>query len=627
MPDDLPPGKALLSFFLGPVQGFIEAAKTTRDLWAGSYTLSWLTVAAMRPLLVREDVEFVSPAVGGNPVIAAYARAYGFAVAGRHRGEVRGDRLLPCLPNRFLVRLPAPKVEAEWPDLIKAVRDGCRDEWRRIAGGVYGELKPQLDPLGAGWDALWTDQIESYFEVRAVVLPTGEPAKLRKLALPDANSDWAREFDVVSGLLDAERSVRHVPAYPVPAGDVPQKCTLLGSYEQLGPADLTASKEFWKNARPKTKTRGGAVRPRERLSAVSLVKRFAWPHFFCDRLRRQVPREVYLKELKFADTATTAARKWLANASIRWGDIDDWSGQWLHWAQRVPKKATPDEDPEDPCPDGLWRQIQATKAADGPPPAYYAVLMLDGDGLGKLLRRADPDDWGSGPVRPTSVSAALTAFALEQVQDIVEKEFAGELVYSGGDDTLALLPVADAVDCAKRLSDAYGVGMKGCTVSGGLAIVHYKEDLRFALGEARTAEKAAKNADRNKLALTVCRRGGEHATAVMTWGQVETFGRLVRLFIDPGVSDRWAYKLREELPILDGLSVTAVRAEVDRLLRRTADAASREQKPHMTVFCTAVGELFTSACGTSEGPIDPEAFGGFVTLCQSASFLARGRDR
>ena len=44
-------GAAFLSFSLGPVQTFIAAARTIRDLWAGSYLLSWLTFQAMRPLL------------------------------------------------------------------------------------------------------------------------------------------------------------------------------------------------------------------------------------------------------------------------------------------------------------------------------------------------------------------------------------------------------------------------------------------------------------------------------------------------------------------------------------------------------------------------------------------------
>lgn len=40
----------ILHFTLGPVQGFIADARRTRDLWAGSFLLSWLTGQAMAAL-------------------------------------------------------------------------------------------------------------------------------------------------------------------------------------------------------------------------------------------------------------------------------------------------------------------------------------------------------------------------------------------------------------------------------------------------------------------------------------------------------------------------------------------------------------------------------------------------
>ena len=40
---------AFLAFSLGPVQTFIAAARTVRDLWTGSYVLAWLTWQAICP--------------------------------------------------------------------------------------------------------------------------------------------------------------------------------------------------------------------------------------------------------------------------------------------------------------------------------------------------------------------------------------------------------------------------------------------------------------------------------------------------------------------------------------------------------------------------------------------------
>src|SRR5262249_11796439 len=109
------------------------------------------------------------------------------------------------------------------------------------------------------------------------------------------------------------------------------------------------------------------------------------------------------------------------------------------------------------------------------------------------------------------------------------------------------------------------------TVSAGLAVVHYKEDLRFALDQARAAEKGSKGAGRNALTLSLCRRSGEHTSATLPWALAATLEGLVGQFAG-GVSDRWAYHLRAELPTLRGLPWPAVAAEARRLLLRLEGA-------------------------------------------------------
>src|SRR5207302_82434 len=105
------------------------------------------------------------------------------------------------------------------------------------------------------------------------------------------------------------------------------------------------------------------------------------------------------------------------------------------------------------------------------------------------------------------------------------------------------------------------------TLSAGIAVVHYKEDLRFALETARRAEKAAKEGGRNALMLTVCRRSGEHSSALCSWEFVEMVRDWVTGF-GGGASDRWTYHLAAELPTLRGLPSEAIRTEILRQLRR-----------------------------------------------------------
>jgi CRISPR-associated protein Cmr2 len=256
-----------------------------------------------------------------------------------------------------------------------------------------------------------------------------------------------------------------------------------------------------------------------------------------------------------------------------------------------------------------------------------------------------------------AISEALANFSLHFVPAIVA-EHQGTLIYAGGDDVLALLPTSTAIDCAAALQIAYRrdwgsdskrrerllVGRRG-TVSAGLAIVHHKSDLRFALDTARQAEKAAKKADRDALQIVACRRSGEHSSALCPWSYTRELAGWIQAFLGsggkPGASDRWAYRLRQELPTLEGLELPAMQSEIKRQLSR-ADSYTRKllaggrgerDAPDMLVNAFDTYRLSERPLklGENQAPKgrfanDAEALRNFVTLCQTASFLARGRD-
>jgi CRISPR-associated protein Cmr2 len=702
-------GVALLTFSLGPVQPFIAGARTVRDLWTGSYLLAWLTFAALGPVL--EDLgpgAVIAPALRGNPLTDRWLRGQGLSA--ELFGEQGGQQVLsPCLPNRFTAFVPWGKDGEAARAIAGRCESACRDAWCDVAEAVRDRLTDAIRrervPHSDGWDRLWNDQVRSFFEVRTAVLPMNDcddvtlgrllhPSGELKLALPDAFAVralaevlnraghaygfrqesaglWAGRMQVLAGLGEALRSVRHVPAYdpkPDATGQWPGKCGLMGTYEQVGPAGLEESAAFWNGMAAGVAVQGTRVRPGERLCAVSLVKRFAWPAYLAREL------DLPVKELRYPDTATVAARLWLDEGepldpdSVR-RTHDDWSGMWLYGPERDRK---PDEEEPD-APEDVRKRILAKHSRQGPPPAYYAVLMLDGDGLGKWIRgdsapkvrevlhpklveyyeqnggAAHPGLAARRPVGPAlqaAISEALTNYALHFVPEIISRH-RGTLIYAGGDDVLALLPARTALGCARELAETFrqdwtpdGSGRERllmgsrATVSAGLVVVHYKDDLRFALQAARDAEKEAKSAGRDALTVRVCRRSGEDSRATLGWGQVEALERLVDFFAG-GISDRWCYRLRAELPTLAGGPVPwgAARAEVRRLLDRLDEA----DETRRAEFCKTVDDFlaaYHADCRSErrrERRTDDElkawALEGFVTLCQSASFLARGRDQ
>lgn len=704
---------AFLSFSLGPVQSFIAAARSLRDLWAGSMILSWLTFQSMLPVIEElGPTALVYPSLRGVPFLDHWLRKE-FSLMAVNEPSAE-QRRAPCLPNRFVAVVPWGVDGAQATALAEATRQAARKAWERVCGTVHESLDAQLGRVDTAWDRHWTAQVSEYFEIRTALLPWNEcddlkladllrgkasfdeafpqaarvrglgggfAAKLQPGGHPQATAgQWQHRLELSARCMEAARTVRHAPPATVVAADekVPPKCSLLGSFEQMGPAELAASAEFWDSAAKNLSVDGVRLRPNERFCAVALVKRFAGPAFFKKELRLD------RGDLRLHDTATVAATRWLEGAGIvpekTRAEHGKWSGQWLHWS-------APQQEEDDPCPDDVWEQIRAARKLS-PPPSYYAVLMLDGDSLGDWLRgKLSPRvrevmhpkmvEWFErqaaaaapkephqimagldalrpvGPALHAALSEALANFALHFVPSLIEKHD-GELIYVGGDDVLALLPTSTALACARELSDTFRENWKvdaagrerllmgrKATLSAGLAVVHYKEDLRFALEQARLAEKAAKSAGRNALQIAVCRRSGERATALCPWDFAETIDRWVNAFLPqsgaPGASDRWAYHLRAELDTLRGLPVEAMRAEIKRQLGRAEEPTRRrlslEKDPQKAAEkaaeeLAATFDIYREA-KTPAGPrfkSDGEALTQFIALCQSASFLARGRD-
>ena len=256
------------------------------------------------------------------------------------------------------------------------------------------------------------------------------------------------------------------------------------------------------------------IKPTEHLDAVSLLKRCY------GALNSEVV--VDTRTIKVVDTRTMARRSWRPEAEPdeRYGADDD----------HIPE-----------------------------PQPYFAILVADGDRMGELIGRQDDPD------AHRALSKTLDGFARE-AQKIVLK-YRGFMVYSGGDDVLAFLPVNQAIACAKDLSEEFRHRVEG-TLSAGVAIVHYREPLSISLGNAREAEKAAKNGGRDALAVALHTRGGVPTTVVRRWDNLRWL-ELLESFAQGDLTQGLAYELRElGRAWQDGMNVAYLQAEAERILGR-----------------------------------------------------------
>ncbi len=677
------------SFALGPVQTFIEAARSVRDLWTGSAILSWLAFTAMRPVIDSlGPTSFVYPSLSGNPTMDLWLRRVA-GIDGVPMPELEA-RKSPSLPNRFIAVVPWGANGTDAKRLAEQCERSVREAWKTSVAAVRGELAPELAAICPDWDRLWSAQTADFFEVRTTVVPEralddetmarligGRPfdevwpdaAAIRALssAIPsadrpsyrqDAAGQWQAQLELSARVMDANRAIRKVPANGG-GGDTsamsPPKCSLFGSWEQMGPASLRESASFWDNAASRLNVDGVRLRTGERLCAVALAKRFAGPAFLAGEFALD------RASMRFPDTATVSAATWLREAGIdpdavRSTSGGRWSGRWLHGS----------DGEEEPPPRGVAARIEEAVRDRGRPPSYFAVLKMDGDDIGSWLRgeRSPPlkevmhpgiVTWFQGiggtaveaalaarrPVGPAlhaSISEMLGAFAARIAPEIV-RQHDGTVIYSGGDDLLALLPSARAVACAQALRQAFRSGADGtawcgmgtrATVSAGIAYVHHMEDLRLALRAAREAEARAKAEGKDALHLYFMRRSGENAGATVDWPLTPWFTELTELFACDA-SSRWTYRLRSEQPVLAGphLPPEAVSAEIRRLGDRIDDR--RWDEHALRAGCSA-GELirrwwerYRDALRRRTA-IDDDSLRSFVTLCQGAAFVARGGD-
>lgn len=218
---------------------------------------------------------------------------------------------------------------------------------------------------------------------------------------------------------------------------------------------------------------------------------------------------------------------------------------------------------------------------------YFAILVADGDGMGDLIGRMKSKE------EHKTFSRELAAFA-QSAKSTVEG-YKGHLVYSGGDDVLALLPVHTALCCAARLAKEFRGTIQGGTLSVGIAIVHYHEPLQVSLRQAREAENVAKCEGKNRLALAFYPRSGQERVAVWKWEDGHDYSHW-KLWIEAfqkGLSHGFPYELEKLAQETEGinLSIELLRGEALRIFDRKKKSETANPQMDVAKIHTAFGAI------------------------------------
>jgi CRISPR-associated protein Cmr2 len=535
-------------FTIGPVQGFVAQARRTRDYWGGSFLLSWLSGIAMASIRAQ-DGEIIFPKPPEDYL--AWITGHGTGDPPRQGG----------IPNRF--KAYQARVPAEF-DAAVIVSD-VQEAWRALSELVW--RKDLAKHADAGTRNIWDRQIKHFWEISWVLTDD-----------PDAHD-----------LMDRRKNWRsHMP--PEEPG---LKCKMMAGYQELSGATRPGDRRvitFWKNVSNRI---GLDLREKEQLCAMAFVKRrFAryfeqleatlpsglrikgWP------VPKRVPSVSYLAATHWLDALVTSEKvepedfdRWVATFEAEHIDKSEEPGKVLCLSEAI--KLRPEaahvlrydatcyfeiNPQEHSAARKFLRQLAKNADIPAAPSPFYAILLMDGDSLGKLL----------GELEPETVSAALNTFTQEAPRIVSRHN--GFLVYAGGDDVLALFPLEDALPCAVNLREAYlgafteaGVDTRqhGIGISAAVAFAHVKIPMRRLLQDTHhLLDAVAKDqTGRDALAVRVWKPGGLIAEWSQPWewaledntlfieNIAGTFRRQKEN--DPNFTNKFFFKIRERFALFN----------------------------------------------------------------------------
>ena len=220
---------------------------------------------------------------------------------------------------------------------------------------------------------------------------------------------------------------------------------------------------------------------------------------------------------------------------------------------------------------------------------YYALIMFDGDSMGKWLSGEFLRDNVDLKEFHKNLTKAIGRFAKETKE--ILKEPKGKVIFAGGEDFLGFVNLSSLFDVVKELRGKYNEIInnslreyikeeKQFTFSAGIVIAHYKIPLSEVLNWARKTEKEAKNLsdEKNAFALAVLKHSGEIHQTVYKWSNngkslTENFdiiGDIVRELLEEHFSNTFITSLRNEFLRLkyEKEIEELIKAEIERLVTR-----------------------------------------------------------
>lgn len=654
-------------FSLGPVQGFISEARKLRDLWVGSVILSYLAWAGIRIICDTFGPDhIIYPSLSGQPFFSAWLQE-------NHLTEIfeapdKTMQKIASFPNKFVAILPKDAVE----EIGKKIEDTIRSEWSMISESVYSAVKQWAGSNPEYFKAIWERQNENLWEFYWLASPwlktlkhelvqeisesdKKEIKRLAKLFKESSSYDSNREIlyspshAVAQSLQAALKNSRQFQEGYAEPGD---KCAQCGKRQQLSISeDRDCTRGFWTKIEQNI-GKSAEIKENERLCSICLIKRFIYRgiNIFPSQLHR------VFSDFKFP-SSTEIAFNPIRRKLESQNKIDIWNDFITECSGEENAYDALHDNEEKKQPDSKVRKfygrlldearIEITNILG----KYYAILMMDGDRMGDLVNgkaehlatwkdimhsslpeklskspsKEKTKGWLKGnalnekrhltPSVHKAISEALGDFALNTVPYVIAK-YHGHLIYAGGDDVLAVIPIDTVLSAAQEVMEMYRTpflvkkadgGIKQCedkdeyrpekgdkllihlgeasTISAAVIIAHHKAPLRGLTDKAhRVLEREAKDkAGRDAIAISLQKRSGAEKLVARKWANEKgksytaLLMELMNDLSDTKTSSRLIYKLDENKTALKTLAANGPDGSVEKLIESYIDKGQRDK--------------------------------------------------
>ncbi|CAI9084832.1 type III-B CRISPR-associated protein Cas10/Cmr2 [Candidatus Methylacidiphilum fumarolicum] len=566
---------AFLLFQIGPVQEFIAQARKTKDLWSGSYLLSYLIAHAIKALTDRLGPDAVIfPALYGQPLFDWLHMDELYNKIKTKDNKSLWDTefdyplgliLTPNFPNRFLALIPDDKAEV----LSQSIEKELQNKLEEISKYCVEYLTKEK---GIEWNdniqKRWNDQIEDFLFIswqvypwekdvnKAIALfkqlPASDSAKdlddvyQCALNIPKEDRDprnykydneghpiienigfcWSAHYAMTDFLHEGRRNIRDFKFFGDPNSNEFRSRFGVPKDMYSGKEECIGDENWQKSLHDKIKH---TFKEGERLGAINIIKRI-WDEAylkktyknanlsFKPKIFESVPdvaanswvKEVLLKQLdkdhdinKYCNDFVQSLQKAYENGEIEEIKIDEkkfqspeeflkeypsfcFTSELRRLKEEYKEDRYKDKNPtsrkRENSENALRHLKTLQKRLNSEPTPYIAILAMDGDSMGKWLSgekspcfhtqlSKEAKEYFNNqqllelqqilktkrPLFPSyhiELSSALANFSLYLAPSIVHQHY-GQLIYSGGDDILAMLPAEKALQCAYVLRKAF----------------------------------------------------------------------------------------------------------------------------------------------------------------------------